>query len=104
MAAKSTDDLNDLVNCFDLLSDKTRMQIVLILAKGPSKVGDLCAQLAAVADPMVSHHLGVLRMNRLIVGKRQGKNVVYTLADHAKGAGGKLKVTLPPYSVTIDAK
>jgi len=101
MAAKSIDNLTDLVTCCDLLSDKTRLQIVLILAKGESNVGGLCEKLG-LAQPTVSHHLGLLRMKRLIVNKRKGKQVIYTLADNAKGTGGKLKVALPPYSVTIE--
>ena len=101
MAAKTTDNLTDIVTCCDLLSDKTRLQIVLILAKGESNVTALCEKLG-LAQPTVSHHLGLLRMNRLIVNKRKGKTVIYSLADHAKATGGKLKVALSPYSVTIE--
>lgn len=101
MAAKSTANLGILATCCDLLSDKTRLQIVLILAKGESNVGNLCEILGA-GQATVSHHLGLLRMNRLIVNKRKGKNVIYSLADNAKVSGGKLKISLPPYSVTVE--
>jgi len=101
MAAKTPDNMRDLLTCCDLLSDKTRLQIVLILAKGESNVTNLCEQLG-VPQPTVSHHLGLLRMNRLIVNKRTGKQVIYSLADYAKAAGGKLKLAFPPYSVTIE--
>ena len=101
MAAKNTDNLADLLTCCDLCSDKTRLQIVLLLAKGESNVTTLCEKLG-LPQPSVSHHLSLLRMNRLIVNKRKGKQVIYSLAEHAKATGGKLKVALPPYSVTIE--
>ena len=41
-------------------------------------------------------------MNRLIVNQRKGKQVIYTLAANAKATAGKLKVSLPPYSVTVE--
>ena len=101
MAAKSSDNLSDLSTLCDLLSDKTRLQIVMILAKGESNVTNLC-EILGLPQPSVSHHLGLLRMNRLIVNKRKGKTVIYSLATNAKAAGGKLKVALPPYSVTVE--
>jgi ArsR family transcriptional regulator len=62
---------------FSLLSDKTRLGILAELAKGPSNVGGLCKALK-LKQPTISHHLGLLRMGRLVNGERQGKSVVYT--------------------------
>ena len=66
---------------FSLLSDKTRLGILAELSKGPSNVGGLCKALK-LRQPTVSHHLGLLRMGRLVNGVRQGKAVVYS-ADKA---------------------
>jgi DNA-binding transcriptional ArsR family regulator len=51
----------------------------------------------------VSHHLGLLRMNGVIIPQRQGKKVIYTL-DPAVGkiSGGKLKLAMPPFGVVIE--
>jgi len=78
---------------FGLLSDPTRLGILSILAKGPKNVTALCKALG-LKQPTVSHHLGLLRMGRLVVGTRKGKAVVYT-TDKANlkvlaGALGKL--------------
>jgi ArsR family transcriptional regulator, zinc-responsive transcriptional repressor len=103
MPSKSSDQsLFNLCQLFHLLSDKNRLRIVLILAEGEQDVTSLCEQLK-LAQPTVSHHLGLLRMNRVIVPKRQGKRVIYSLDPAAgKVTGGKLKFSTPPYGVTIE--
>jgi len=69
--------LKDWAQGFSLLSDTTRLGILAVLAKGPSNVGGLCKALK-LKPPAVSHHLGLLRMGRLVNGQRQGKSVLYT--------------------------
>src|ERR1035437_6980005 len=101
MARSQVQSFDDLANFFGLLSDPTRLRIVLLLAKGASNVTSICDKFN-LRQPTVSHHLGLLRMNRLIVGKRKGKEVIYSLESHAKASAGKLKVSLPPFSVTLE--
>jgi len=78
---------------FSLLSDKTRLGILRELAKGPRNVTAMCKALK-LKQPTLSHHLGLLRMGRLVVGTRQGKSVVYTTDKKAlkelEAAIGKL--------------
>jgi len=62
---------------FSLLLDTTRLGILSLLAKGPKNVTALCKALG-LKQPTVSHHLGLLRMGRLVINTRQGKSVVYT--------------------------
>ena len=66
---------------FSLLSDPTRLGILKMLAAGPKNVTALCDALG-LKQPTVSHHLGLLRMGRLVAGTRKGKSVVY-VADQA---------------------
>jgi DNA-binding transcriptional ArsR family regulator len=61
---------------FGLLSDPTRLGILKMLAAGPKNVTAVCKALG-LKQPTVSHHLGLLRMGRLVIGTRQGKSVVY---------------------------
>ena len=75
-------DLKELARGFYLLSDPTRLGILALLVKGPKKVTALCKALKK-KQPTTSHHLGLLRMGRLVNSKRQGKSVIYT-ADKAK--------------------
>ena len=70
-------DLLEWARGFTLLSDATRLGILSLLAKGPKNVTALCKALG-LKQPTVSHHLGLLRMGRIVNGIRQGKAVVYT--------------------------
>src|SRR6266576_2422559 len=69
-------DLDQLTGLFHLLSDKTRLNIVLLLASGERNVGNLCEALK-LPQPTVSHHLGLLRMSNVIGSRRAGKQVFY---------------------------
>jgi len=70
-------DLLEWARGFTLLSDATRLGILANLAKGPRNVTALCKALG-LKQPIASHHLGLLRMGRLVINTRQGKSVVYS--------------------------
>ncbi len=79
MAKKSASkkaDLQEWARGFSLLSDPTRLGILLELSAGPKNVTALCKALG-LKQPTISHHLGLLRMGRLVTGTRQGKSVIY---------------------------
>jgi len=71
-------DLDQLCSLFRLLSDKTRLSVLLKLRTGERNVTMLCDELG-LPQPTVSHHLGLLRMNNLVGNRRHGKQVYYTL-------------------------
>jgi DNA-binding transcriptional ArsR family regulator len=73
-------DLDQLVSLFKLLSDKTRLNILLSLARGERNVTSLCEELR-LPQPTVSHHLGLLRGNNMIANRRKGKQVFYALHE-----------------------
>jgi len=75
-ARVSEQDLDQLTALFRLLSDKTRLNILMLLAQGERNVTSLCQELD-LPQPTVSHHLGLLRMNNLIGNRRDGKQVYY---------------------------
>ncbi|MBL7140006.1 MAG: winged helix-turn-helix transcriptional regulator [Planctomycetes bacterium] len=70
-------ELSEWARGFALLSDPTRLGILKMLADGPQNVTALCDALG-LKQPTISHHLGLLRMGRLVTGTRKGKSVVYT--------------------------
>jgi DNA-binding transcriptional ArsR family regulator len=74
----SNEDLDQLTSVFQLLSDQTRLKILLLLAQGERNVTTLCGDLA-LPQPTVSHHLGLLRIRNVIGHRRQGKQVFYAL-------------------------
>ena len=63
---------------FKLLSDKTRLKIVLHLMEEEHSVGALCVKLD-LPQPTVSHHLALMRMSRLLLKRRRGKKMIYSL-------------------------
>ena len=66
----------ELARGFGLLSDATRLGILKMLKAGPKNVTALCKGLRR-KQPMVSHHLGLLRMGRLVIGTRKGTSMIY---------------------------
>lgn len=99
--APSDQELEPLVGLFRLLSDKTRLNILMLLAKGERNVSSLCDELG-LPQPTVSHHLGLLRMSNLISNRRNGKQVFYELNGRVDAADGtSLNVTIEKYHVRI---
>lgn len=71
---------NDLANLFKTLSDPTRLRIVSALAKSEFCVCDL-AELLSLSQSATSHQLRVLRSNKLVKYRRDGKMAYYSLDD-----------------------
>ncbi|MEX0716199.1 MAG: metalloregulator ArsR/SmtB family transcription factor [Planctomycetaceae bacterium] len=76
----------DLVQVFKLLSDETRLKILLYLAReGELHVTALCDRLGQ-SQPAVSHHLALLRVAGLIEPRRDGKHNYYSVRqEHFHG-------------------
>lgn len=94
-------DLEQLTSLFRLLSDKTRLNILLLLAAGEQNVTWLCNQLN-LAQPTVSHHLGLLRMSSIIGNRRSGKQVFYHLNGRVdRQDDDQLSIHTEHYAVSI---
>lgn len=74
------EDLYDLAELFKVFGDSTRIKILYALFGAELCVGDL-AQLLGMSQTAVSHQLRVLRTNKLVKGRKEGKIVFYSLAD-----------------------
>lgn len=99
--AVASNDLDQLTNLFRLLSDRTRLNILLLLAQGERNVSTLCTELQ-LPQPTVSHHLGLLRMNEVIGNRRAGKQVFYTLNGRIGAASeGTLDIMTDRFTVRI---
>src|SRR2546426_11146535 len=100
----SDHDLEQLTSLFRLLSDKTRLNILLILSNGERNVSSLC-ELLSLPQPTVSHHLGLLRMNNIIGSRRSGKQVFYGVNGRIdSGEGNFLAISVERFTVHIGAK
>jgi DNA-binding transcriptional ArsR family regulator len=67
-----------------VLSAPARLAIVVELAEQPRFVHELVDRLE-MSQPLVSHHLRVLRGARLVGVERRGREAVYSLADQHVG-------------------
>ena len=69
----------DLVQVFKLLSDETRLRIIMHLVHEQElHVTGLCDRLS-ISQPAVSHHLALLRVSGLIDVRRDGKHNFYSV-------------------------
>ena len=70
----------DLADLFKVFGDTTRMKILFSLFES-----ELCvcaiAELLGMAQPAISHQLKVLKNNKLVNCRREGKTIYYFLAD-----------------------
>ena len=81
-------EIGDLVAVLRLLADDVRVRILLLLAGyGEMTVGRLSAELSR-RQPLVSHHLGLMRSGSLVCSRRDGRNVYYSLAEAVDGFVG----------------
>jgi DNA-binding transcriptional ArsR family regulator len=75
------DDINALSAKFGMVSDSSRLKIILILGQTERNVTELCDDLKSQSQPAVSHHLALLRHSRLVQPRREGKHNYYELTD-----------------------
>jgi DNA-binding transcriptional ArsR family regulator len=79
MPPVSEEAVRELSQVFKLLSDETRLRILLYLAQNEElHVTDLCNRLGQ-SQPAVSHHLALLRVSGLIEARREGKHNFYSV-------------------------
>ncbi len=76
----NTDYLNNMASTFKLLSDPTRLKILISLSKHEMCVCDIAATLQ-MTHSAISHQLSLLRHARLVKYRRLGKEVWYSLDD-----------------------
>lgn len=75
-----TDKAQRMAEFFSALSDPHRLKLLSALAQRELCVCDLAASVK-MGESAVSHQLRVLRSQRLVKYRRQGRNVYYSLAD-----------------------
>ncbi len=69
-----------LAELFRSLADPSRLKILTLLLDGEMNVVSL-AEAVGVSEPAISHHLRGLRQMRIVRGRRQGREVFYSLDD-----------------------
>ncbi len=74
------DELYDLAELFKVFGDSTRIRILFALFEEEICVCDL-AETLGMTQSAVSHQLKILKQAKLVSGRREGKQVIYFLAD-----------------------
>ena len=72
--------LYDLADLFKIFGDTTRIKLLYVLKEAELCVGDI-AELLKMNQSAVSHQLKVLKQNKLVKFRRNGKTIWYSLAD-----------------------
>ena len=73
-------DLYILTEFFKVLGNPTRIRILLLLIEQDANVSDLAEQLG-MTQSAVSHQLNLLKSNKLVRRRRDGKMIFYALVD-----------------------
>lgn len=74
------DALYDLAELFKVFGDSTRVRILFALFEAELCVCDLSEALD-MTQSAISHQLQILRTNKLVKSRRDGKQIYYSLAD-----------------------
>lgn len=72
--------LYDLAELFKVFGDSTRIKILYVLLESEMCVCDI-AQLLNMTQSAISHQLRILKQNRLVKFRREGKTIFYSLLD-----------------------
>ena len=76
-----------------VLADETRLAVVRQLMERPKHVGEINESLR-LEQSLLSHHLKMLREAGLVVAKRDGKAVLYSLSPEFKGSSSGEAINL----------
>lgn len=72
--------LYDLAELFKVFGDSTRIRILFVLFEAEVCVCDL-AEALNMTQSAISHQLRILKQNKLVKSRREGKSIFYSLAD-----------------------
>lgn len=73
--------LYDLAELFKVFGDSTRIRILFVLFEAEVCVCDL-AEVLHMTQSAISHQLRILKQNKLVKSRREGKSIFYSLADN----------------------
>ena len=80
----SEDSLFSMAELFRVFGDSTRIKILCALFEQERNVTEIC-ELVGMSQSAISHQLRLLKQADLVSSRREGKMMVYSLADdHVK--------------------
>jgi ArsR family transcriptional regulator len=88
---------------FKALGHPVRLGIALRLAEAPETCACDFADIFSVSQPTVSQHLKVLRDAGVVVTRRRGTQICYSLDPRAVGQLADVVAALKPHRVRVSA-
>ena len=80
MAMPEKNTMDAIAELFKGFADPTRVHILCLLVEQELCVGDI-AEAVQISQSAISHQLRLLKQMHLIKFRRDGKNILYSLAD-----------------------
>ena len=80
MALPEKNTMDAIAGLFKGFADPTRVHILCLLVEQERCVGDI-AEAVQISQSAISHQLRLLKQMHLIKFRRDGKNILYSLAD-----------------------
>ncbi len=81
MTTPSEESISQLADLFSLMGDTSRLRIIVACLNQPISVTEI-AETLDLSQPLVSHHLRLLKAARMVRPERRGKQIFYVAADH----------------------
>ena len=78
--SEQNENLENLAHLFKVLGDYTRVRIIYALSQSEMCVCDL-AYILKMSQSSISHQLRLLRQNKIVKKRREGKMIFYSLMD-----------------------
>jgi DNA-binding transcriptional ArsR family regulator len=71
--------MNGSVPPYAAIADPTRRRILDVLRNGSLNAGMIARRFHGISRPAVSKHLGILRRSHLVVARKNGRELLYSL-------------------------
>lgn len=79
-AMNASIDLEKTAQLFAMMGNQSRLTLLVLLDESPRTVSAL-AEAAGLSQPLVSKHLGMLRLANLVAAQREGREIRYRISD-----------------------
>lgn len=76
----SDEEIGEMGARFKVISEPSRLKIILALAAGELCVDHIC-EVVGGNQSAVSHQLKILKDNKILKGRRQGQKMLYSVSD-----------------------
>ena len=79
-ATPPDEELDSVADFFKMFGDITRLKIMLALQQSELCVMDI-AEALSMTQSAISHQLKILKQSKLVKSRREGKSIIYSVAD-----------------------